>query len=131
MIIRRLAHGVLRRGSDDRGVAAVEFALVIPLLVVMLFTIVLGGSVYIDQLQLQSVARDAARTAAVDSSQACAVAAQELASNSVGAVQCTVEQNCSSGVAKVKLVAVQQMSMPLVGPKTVTLTATSSFICTP
>ena len=131
MIIRRLAHGVHRRESDDRGVAAVEFALVIPLLVVMLFTIVLGGSVYVDQLQLQSVARDAARTAAVDSTRACAVATQELAGNNVGAVQCTVQQSCSTGVAKVKLVAVQQMSMPLVGSKTVTLTATSSFVCTP
>jgi Flp pilus assembly protein TadG len=131
VIIRRLAHGALRRGSDDKGVAAVEFALVIPLLVVMLFTIVLGGSVYVDQLQLQSVARDVARTAAVDSTRACSVATQELAGNDVGAVQCTIQQNCASGVAKVKLVAVQQMSMPLVGPKTVTLTATSSFVCTP
>ena len=131
MIIRRLAHGALRLGPDDKGVAAVEFALVIPLLVVMLFTIVLGGSVYVDQLQLQSVARDVARTAAVDSTRACTLASQELAGNDVGDMQCTIQQNCASGVVKVKLVAVQQMSMPLVGQKTVTLTATSSFICTP
>ena len=34
-----------RRESDDAGVAAVEFALVLPLLVIMVFTVVFAGSV--------------------------------------------------------------------------------------
>lgn len=54
-----------RHWGDDRGAAAVEFALVFPILVVILFGIVEFGSVYNAQLQLTSAAREGARTMAV------------------------------------------------------------------
>ncbi|MEY3266461.1 MAG: hypothetical protein RJA15_907 [Actinomycetota bacterium] len=118
---------------DDGGVVAVEFALVLPLLIVLIFTVVLGGSVYVDQLHLQSVARDAARAGSVDATKACPLALAELSSNDVGTVQCSVVKSCSlsTGVAEIQLTSVQTVSVPLVGDRVVTLNASSSFICAP
>ncbi len=133
MVGIRLVSRVNPVEPDDGGVVAVEFALVLPLLIMLIFTMVVGGSVYLDQLHLQSVARNAARIGAVDSSRACSVALSELASNDVGEVQCVVKKSCSSGVgtAEVELTAIQDISIPLVGDKVVTLHAASSFICAP
>jgi Flp pilus assembly protein TadG len=114
---------------DDRGVVAVEFALVLPLLVVLLFTIVLAGGVYFDQLHLQSVARDAARVGSLQPNGACDLARSELSGNAMGTVGCSVVSSCSTGVFKVALTATQDLSLPLVGNRAVTLRASSSFVC--
>lgn len=116
-------------GPDDSGVAAVEFALVLPLLVVLLFTIVMAGSVYVDQLQIQSAARNSARIGSVSPSSACSQARTELSTNSVGAVECQLLENCSMGNVKVRLTARQVVSIPIVGSRNVTLQATSSYVC--
>lgn len=128
MIHRRPTAGTPRRRSDD-GVAAVEFALVLPILVVLLFTLVFGGSVYFDQLQLQSTARDAARVGSVASSSACSTALAELSVNQMGTVGCSVVANCTSGTFKVLLTAHQKFDIPILGSKSVTLNATSSYAC--
>ena len=93
MVGIRLVSRVNPVEPDDGGVVAVEFALVLPLLIMLIFTMVVGGSVYLDQLHLQSVARNAARIGAVDSSRACSVALSELASNDVGEVQCVLSKS--------------------------------------
>ena len=118
-----------RRGPDDAGVVAVEFALVLPLLIVLLFTIILGGGVYLDQLNLQSAARNGARVGSVTPSSACSTATADLAGNDVGAVTCQLLQNCSSGSVRVRLSAQQTVPLPIVGDRNVTLTATSSYAC--
>ncbi|MBU3717312.1 MAG: pilus assembly protein [Actinobacteria bacterium] len=118
-----------RRESDDAGVAAVEFALVLPLLVALVFTIVFAGSVYLDRMHLQSAARDAARIASVDSAAACSTALAQLSSQSVGSVTCQIASSCSSGSIRVELRATQTKSIPLVGNRTITLDAASSFAC--
>lgn len=118
-----------RRKPDDDGVVAVEFALVLPLLIVLLFTIILGGAVYLDQLQLQSAARNAARAGSVTPTGACNAATAELAGNNVGSVSCELLENCSTGVVRVRLTAQQTVSLPLVGDRNVTLRASSSYAC--
>ena len=128
MILRRPVAGTPRRRPDD-GVAAVEFALVLPLLVVLLFTLVFGGSVYFDQLQLQAVARDAARIGSVASTAACSSAVAELATNQMGTVGCSVVTNCSTGAFKVLLTSNQHLDIPILGSRSVTLKATSSYAC--
>ena len=115
--------------QGDAGVVAVEFALVLPALVALLFTIVTAGSVYIDQLQLQSVARDAARIASVSPATACTLARSELSTNNVGTVQCTLVSDCLSAAAQARLSAQQTFAIPIVGNRTVTLHASSTFAC--
>lgn len=131
MTRRRSTPGTAARGSDDAGVVAVEFALVVPLLIVLLFTIILGGSVWLDQMQLQSAARNAARVGAVAPASACAAATTDLAGNDVGRVTCNLLADCTSGTSRVQLTAIQTVDLPLVGERNVTLHASSSFVCNP
>ena len=111
--------------------AAVEFALVLPLLVVLLFVIVNGGLLYLDQLHLQSAARDAARVASVDSAQACGTALAELSGHDMGTTSCVLVQDCRQGVAEVRLTARQNIEVPVIGRRVVDLDASSSFVCAP
>jgi len=55
----------LRRTSSERGAAAVEFALIVPILVLLVFGIVEFSRVYNVQLSLSNAAREGARTMAI------------------------------------------------------------------
>lgn len=57
-----------RRGKGDGGQAAVELALVLPLVVLVLLAVVQVGLVVRDQVLVVHAAREAARQAAVDPS---------------------------------------------------------------
>ncbi len=54
--------------SSERGAAAVEFALVVPLIILVLFAIVEGGTRYAQQSQVNHWAFIAARDVAIDPS---------------------------------------------------------------
>jgi Flp pilus assembly pilin Flp len=56
----------LRRGRDDRGAAAVEFALVVPVLLMVMLGILDYGMWFSDSLNLRQGAREGARSAVVD-----------------------------------------------------------------
>lgn len=58
--------GHRRRHREERGASAVEFALVVPILIVMVFGIVNLGVVLAQQISLNNGARQAARYAVVD-----------------------------------------------------------------
>ena len=60
----------------DEGAAAVEFALVLPILVVLLFGIIEFGLVFDAQLTITHAAREGARVASVGGNVGSAVAAQ-------------------------------------------------------
>ena len=62
---RRQTRAGLSRRRDDRGVAAVEFAIVVPLLLLVLFGIIQFGTIYSDFISIREGARDAARQGAV------------------------------------------------------------------
>lgn len=57
---------IRRRGwGEERGAAAVEFALVLPILVLILFGVIEFGGAYHAQLMVTGAAREAARDMAV------------------------------------------------------------------
>ena len=64
-----------RRWKDQRGAVAVEFALVFPLLMLVLFGIIEYGAVYNAQLQITGAAREAARDMALTGNTGTATAA--------------------------------------------------------
>ena len=68
----------MTRGSKDEGQAAVELALVLPLVALVLLALVQAGLVIRDQILVVHAAREAAREAAVD-------AAPDTAARAAGA----------------------------------------------
>jgi Flp pilus assembly protein TadG len=69
--------------NSDRGAAAVEFALVLPVLIVLILGIVEFGRVYNVQISITNAAREGARTMAIENSPADAQTAAILAAPSV------------------------------------------------
>ncbi len=65
--MRDLLSRFIRQCSDERGAAAVEFALVVSLLLVIVFGIIAFGRVYSELEVMESAAREGARAAAVRS----------------------------------------------------------------
>lgn len=53
-----------RRGRDDRGVALVEFAIIFPILAMLLYGMISGGLALNDKQQMTHAAREGARYAA-------------------------------------------------------------------
>jgi Flp pilus assembly protein TadG len=63
--VKDLLSRVIKQRNSERGVAAVEFALVVSLLLLIVFGIVAFGSVYSELEVMESAAREGARAAAV------------------------------------------------------------------
>lgn len=118
-----------RGGRDDRGVVAVEFALVAPLLLALVFTVFTAMSVYLDQIHLEAAARNGARVGSVGVKDACSAVQTELKAENAGTVTCTVVKNCTTGTVQVDLTSRRNVSIPLVGNRTVSLRASSSYSC--
>jgi len=98
-----------RWGQDDRGAAAVEFALVLPILVLLLFGIIQFGHLFNQWQQLEHATREGARWASLQ--------------NSAGAVRTTVMAAAPTlGLAAgdITLNPVDPVGLPLGTPVTVT-----------
>jgi Flp pilus assembly protein TadG len=70
----------MRRKSNDRGAAAVEFALVVPVLLLLVLGMIEFSRLYNEQISLTNAARSAARVMAIGNDQADAVDAAIAAS---------------------------------------------------
>jgi Flp pilus assembly protein TadG len=75
-----------RRLHSERGAVAVEFALVVPLLLVLLFGIVSVSRAFQVQATLSGAAREAARTMAIQNDHAAAVSVARNAAATMGKV---------------------------------------------
>ncbi len=75
-----------RRARGERGQAAVEFALVLPVLLLLLVGIIKGGTLYNNYIQLTDSVRTGARELAIERGQAspCGDAASEVVSSAGG-----------------------------------------------
>jgi Flp pilus assembly protein TadG len=114
---------------DDEGLAAVEFALVLPLLVVLLFGIVVTGLVFIGRMQVQAAAREGARAGAIVSGQGCSAARQQLADFAPSSISCTEIRDCSTTGSRVEVRVVETVSIPLLGDREVTHDSSSVYAC--
>jgi len=96
---------VTRRRHQDLGAAAVEFALVMPVLFVLLFGIIDYGIWFSDSISARQAVRDAARRGVVeDFGPGCSPAARG-ADADMESVQCSVLSSMGqiSGVTKVRV----------------------------
>jgi len=115
-----------RRASSDRGAAAVEFALVVPILLLVIIGIVNFSFVFAQQISLNNAARQAARYAAVAGNSCLAIENEgKTGANTIGMtgsqVPTPVISNCAAGSPNFPCIG------PSAGPNvTVTMTRTGA-----
>ena len=132
------------RRDDDRGAAVVEFAIVLPLLVLLVFGIVQFSIAYNRQQGLHAAAREGARLAALPQTTSGDVVSHVqsalqgvLSPSDISKVTITVtpsgSQPCDSAPPGTHVVvtvsAPDQLSIPLFSSQTLTLTGRGEFLC--
>jgi len=92
--------GFRRRRRDDRGAQVVEFALIVPIVLVIIGAIVQFGFVYNAQVTVTQAAREAARLAAICGSTCATPIATTAANAAPGLSNLTVTiQYCAANTA--------------------------------
>jgi Flp pilus assembly protein TadG len=94
------AHNDRSPARRERGAAAVEFALVLPILLFIIFGIVAYGFVFAGQITINSAARDAARAGVVQPLNGSGMTCQAIASRARSA-STTIGLNPSNVTVKV------------------------------
>lgn len=85
-----------RKTARDRGAAAVEFALVLPVLLFLLFAIIDGGRALNAQITLTSAAREGARLAALGKPDSTVISSTQSAATGLAGVTVQVT-DCAPG----------------------------------
>lgn len=86
------------QGGRDRGAAAVEFALLLPVLLLLVFGIIDFGRALNAQVTLTQAAREGARLAALN--QANVVSRTQAAATGLSPVTVTVTSSCPTGAGQ-------------------------------
>lgn len=129
-------HRTLRRLRGERGAAVVEFALVVPVLILLVLGIVEYGKAMNAQATLSSAAREAARTMALTNSVAQARSAAQNADGSLnlaaGAI--SVSPSTCTGASPTQMVTVtityrQTFVSGVAGRAGVDLTGSAAMRC--
>ena len=128
MIVRRSRAASAGR-HDDEGLVAVEFALVLPVLVVLLFGVIVTGLVFIGRMQVQAAAREGARAGAMVVGGGCTAARSQLSNFSSSSITCTEVRDCAVSGSRVDLHVVETVSIPLLGNRDVSLDSSSVYAC--
>ena len=97
-------HAISGRARTDRGAAAVEFAIVVPLLLLILFALVDFGRMFFVQVSLNAASREGARASSVGLAasqidalvQASSPGTAELSTLTSGATLTIARQPCSA-----------------------------------
>lgn len=119
----------MQDGSAERGAALVEFAVVLPFLLMLVIGIIEFGRAYNTQLSLQSAAREGARALALGNSSTAVTArvgaATPVAVDQVTQVPCTT----AGGSASVTVRESFEFGIPFVPLGARTLEATGVMRC--
>ena len=117
-----------RTGRDD-GAAAVEFALVLPILLLLISAIIDFGRIYFEQSTLSGAAREGVRLVALGKTDGSAIAAAvDYAAGSVSGLNVTVRVGAVSTIVESGGVAVTGATIPACVPGApVTVVASSGF----
>ena len=120
---------VTHRAASERGAAMVEFALLLPLLIMLVFGIITFGRAYFAKVELASAVREGARAEALDKDP---VSATVTAGQGLPVTDVQVLSTCTPGVdgqAKVKATYTFDFDIPLVTSGTKALSAIGPMRC--
>jgi Flp pilus assembly pilin Flp len=127
---RRCSRGhAFRDRRDQSGAAAVEMAIILPVLVLLMFGIVEFGLAFNRLQGVHAAAREGARVGAVSPGDECARALSALDGLGVSAVTCIVEESCPGDRAVVVIGATEEVSIPMLGDRSVSLSGRGEFRC--
>jgi Flp pilus assembly protein TadG len=130
-----------RNGDEERGAVAVEFALLLPLLVVILFGIIQFATTFNRQQGIHASAREGARLGSLPGTTSAQIEARvmdaldDVPLSAVPTITITpsAAQPCSSGVGAdtvvVEVEASTNLDIPLWGTLTADLESTGEFRC--
>lgn len=115
----------------DRGAVMVEFALILPILLMLVIGIVQFGFALNTQISIQAGAREGARALALGESSAAVDAAVNGAADNanITGISKTACTDPDEGYATVRVTAQYTFSIPFVDLGTKTLTATARMRC--
>lgn len=122
------------RRESDRGAAAVEFALVVPLLLTLVFGIVEFGRIYNIQTSITAAAREGARVMALQNDSTAATAAAQTSAQpyvitgSEVSVGTCPDPNTTNAIVKVTVTYPVNLLTGWFG-KSITLTGTGVMRC--
>ncbi len=120
-----------RAGRGDRGVTAVEFAIILPLLLMMVFGIIEFGRAYSARLTVTHAAREGVRVLAVTEDQSAAEAAAVAATAGLDAAKVTATGTpCAAGLpAEMVVTYPMTIEIPGTGVHSFTLTGRAVMTC--
>lgn len=130
LLTTRFTHG--RRARDQRGAAAVELALVLPILVLLIFGIIEFGRGYNAKVSLQGAVREGARVLALDSGDPVTTTIDGAPSLNLLPTHVALSTaDCVAG-EQVSVTATYpfEYNIPLFGSATQTISATGVMRCT-
>ncbi len=104
----------MRRAGDDRGQAAVELAMAMPLVVLLALAVLQVALVARDQLALELVAREAVRAASVSADPAAAATAAAHRVTNLGPLDITV--TVAGDLVRVRVAYTSTTDLALIGP---------------
>lgn len=117
---------------NDHGAAAVEFALIVPILILLLFGIFEFGRAYNTQISLSGAAREGARVMAISNNVGNATSATIVAAPSVTPAPTVVitPASCTPGAnVTVTATRVQAYNIPFYGSASFNLTGRGVMRC--
>lgn len=129
--LRKQTADAPHRGGEDRGVALIEFALILPLLLMLVFGIIEFGRAYNARLVVTHAAREGVRVLAVTEDQTAAEAATLAAVAGLDPNDVTITATpCVSGQpAKVDVSYDIIVDIPGAGSHDFTVTGTAVMTC--
>lgn len=121
--------GSTRRNRNDEGAAAAELAIVLPVLLLLVIGILEFGLAFNRLQGVHAAAREGARSGSVSPGTECARATDALSGLSVSGLTCSVSSSCPGDRVIVEVAASEEISIPFLGSRTVSLTGHGEFRC--
>ena len=117
------------RTNDQRGAAAAELAIVLPIFIILVFGIIEFGLAFNRLQGVHAAAREGARVGAISPGNECAEAFDAIDGLGVTGFTCNVTQSCPGSKVVVEVSASEEIDIPIVGTRTVSLTGKGGFRC--
>lgn len=118
-----------KRDRNERGAAAAELAIVLPIFIILVFGIIEFGLAFNRLQGVHAAAREGARIGAIAPGSECAEAFDALDGLGISGFACSVTQSCPGTKVVVEVSATEEIDIPILGNRSVSLSGKGEFRC--